>query len=133
MRERECERESVREREVSPHKLASSRDAVQRALCHKHHDHRTVGHCHPILHHLSTLLMKMIRRVPGSHHSHGSEASSTRTFTRAFMTTKITSVCDGIPSFRHFGHLSCFVWRDCHSLFSCHKHDICTAFFLMLV
>ena len=31
-------------------------------------------------------------QVPGSRHSHGSED---RPFTRAFMTTKITSVCDG--------------------------------------
>ena len=50
--------------------------------------------------------------------------SSTRTFTRAFMTTKITSGCDGLPSFRHFRHLSCFAVRsvrDCHTTLStCH-------------
>ena len=35
-----------------------------------------------------------------------SPVSSTRTFTRASKTTKITSVCDVRPSFRHSCHLS---------------------------
>ena len=58
-------------------------------------------------------------RVSGSRHSHGSEeTSSTRTFIRSFMTTKMTSGCDGLPSFCHFCHLSCFAVkdvRDCQS------------------
>ena len=35
--------------------------------------------------------------------------SSTRTFTRSSITTSITSVCDGRPSFRPFCHLFCVV------------------------
>ena len=53
--------------------------------------------------------------------------SPTRTFTSASMTTKITSVCDGRPSFRHFCPLSCvvlFAVSDCHSPFSV----VCIAF-----
>ena len=42
-------------------------------------------------------------------------------------------VCDGLPSFRHFCHLSCFALRHCHSPRSCQMHDICRAFFLILV
>ena len=52
---------------------------------------------------------------------------TTRTLTRAFMTTKITSGCDGLPSFRHFCHLSCFAVRDvrdCYSPFSTHLSTI---------
>ena len=42
--------------------------------------------------------------------------SPTRTFTRASITTNITSVCDGRPSFRHFGHLFCIVLFCCERL-----------------
>ena len=44
--------------------------------------------------------------------------SSSQILTRAFMTTKITSVCDG--------DLSRLLWvmhGTCHSSFSCNKHD----------
>ena len=57
---------------------------------------------------IGTAQMKCARLRHGSHRSHGSEewaTSPTRTFTRASMTTKVTSVCDGRQSFRHFCHL----------------------------
>ena len=46
---------------------------------------------------------------------------------RASVTTKMTSVCDGRPSFRHLCHLSCFAVRDVRD---CHNSVpvICIAF-----
>ena len=41
------------------------------------------------------------------------------------MTTKMTSGCNGLPSFRHFCHLSCFAVRDVRD--HCPFPDICTA------
>ena len=39
-----------------------------------------------------------------------------KTFSKVSMTTKITPVCDGQPSFRHFCHLSCVVLLWCERL-----------------
>ena len=54
-------------------------------------------------------------QVPGSHHEEW-VPHLYRHFARAFMTTKIKSVCDGRPSFRHFCHLSFVVFFWCERL-----------------
>ena len=49
-------------------------------------------------------------RVPGSHRSHGmavkNEYLTYEDTYKGILTTKITSVCDVLPYFRHFCHVS---------------------------